>query len=56
MSEAQAAGEPLVWLDVIKPNEAGVRFYERYGFARVGELPWATDLREVGKWVMVRRL
>jgi ribosomal protein S18 acetylase RimI-like enzyme len=55
-AEARAAGEPLVWLDVLKTNVAGLRFYERHGFSRVGEQPWATDIQEIGMWLMVRRL
>jgi len=55
IADVRAGDEPLIWLDVIKPNEGGQRFYQRHGFERVGELPWATDRGEFGKWLMVRR-
>jgi diamine N-acetyltransferase len=53
---AADAGAPRVWLDVLKSNERGVRFYERHGFARHAEIPFATDRAEIGMWVMVRTL
>ena len=51
---ARADGEPLVWLDVLRSNERGVRFYERHGFVRRGQVPFATDRGEIGMWVMSR--
>jgi ribosomal protein S18 acetylase RimI-like enzyme len=51
---AAAAAQEWIWLDVLKSNERGVRFYERAGFACVGEVPFATDAREIGMWVMCR--
>lgn len=44
----------VVWLDVLKENDGGRRLYERHGFTVAGELPFATDLREIGFWVMTR--
>lgn len=46
----------LLWLDVLKSNAGARRFYERSGFSLIGEFPFATDFREIGMSVMVRRL
>ncbi|MFC9788409.1 GNAT family N-acetyltransferase [Rhodococcus sp. NPDC127528] len=51
---ADEHGQALVWLDVLKENEGGRRVYERHGFTVAGELPFATDVREIGFWVMTR--
>jgi hypothetical protein len=51
---ARAAGEALIWLDVLKTNPGARRFYERHGFLVTGELPFASDLDEQGMWVMTR--
>jgi ribosomal protein S18 acetylase RimI-like enzyme len=56
ITAARDAGEPLVWLDVLKTNPNAARFYERHGFRIAGELPFATDLGEHGMWVMTRRI
>jgi len=53
MAKARA---PLLWLDVLKSNTRARAFYERNGFQCVGEFPFATDLEEIGMWVMARRL
>jgi diamine N-acetyltransferase len=50
--EANAAADNFVWLDVLKSNLAGRRFYESMGFSVVCERPFATDLMEIGFWVM----
>jgi ribosomal protein S18 acetylase RimI-like enzyme len=52
----RALGQPLVWLDVLKTNHDGLRFYERHGFVRHGELAFATDKLDVGMWLMHRAL
>jgi ribosomal protein S18 acetylase RimI-like enzyme len=50
-------GEPSIWLNVLKSNEAGRRFYARHGFDIVGELPYRTDLGDdAGMWTMARTL
>lgn len=41
-----------VWLDVLKINVGAQRFYEQSGFVRLGEMPFKTDLAEVGMVVM----
>jgi len=46
----------LIWLDVLKSNAGARAFYERHGFQTVGEFPFATDLHEIGMWVMARDL
>ena len=51
-NQASVAGHDFVWLDVLKSNLAGRRFYENMGFSVVCEKPFATDLMEVGFWVM----
>lgn len=51
-----ALGEPRLWVDVLRSNIGAIRLYERHGFVRRVELPWATDLREIGMWVMTRPL
>jgi ribosomal protein S18 acetylase RimI-like enzyme len=53
---AGALGEPRIWLDVLRSNAGAIRLYERHGFERRIEIPWATDLREIGMWVMTRPL
>lgn len=49
-------GEPRIWLDVLRSNAGAIRLYERHGFVRRLEIPWASDLREIGLWVMTRLL
>jgi ribosomal protein S18 acetylase RimI-like enzyme len=51
-----ARGEPLVWLDVLKPNTRAQAFYRAHGFEEVGEIPYATDLVATGMIVMRRLL
>jgi len=56
LAHAQASGVRVAWLDVLKTNDAGQRFYERLGFERRGEIPFRTDLFEIGMWIMTRSL
>lgn len=41
-----------MWLDVLKTNSNARRFYEAYGFQEIGEIPFNTDLAEIGMVVM----
>jgi len=50
------ARAPLLWLDVLKSNARARAFYERNGFTVIGEFPFATDLKEIGMFVMARDL
>jgi ribosomal protein S18 acetylase RimI-like enzyme len=56
IDRASRRGDELIWLDVLKSNASARAFYERHGFAVVGEIPFATDLQEIGMWVMAREL
>jgi diamine N-acetyltransferase len=51
---ARGRDDRWLWLDVLKSNAAARTFYERRGFKVVGAIPFATDLREIGMWVMAR--
>jgi diamine N-acetyltransferase len=53
---AEALEEPRMWLDVLRSNAGAIRLYERHGFVRRIEIPWATDVRDIGMWVMTRLL
>jgi diamine N-acetyltransferase len=53
---ARQTGHHLLWLDVLKTNHRGIRFYERQGFSTVGEVPFVSDLEAPGMWVMAKRL
>ena len=46
----------ILWLDVLKSNTGGQRFYLQYGFQQVGELEFNTDLQSVGQYVMAKTL
>ncbi len=45
-------GEHLLWLDVLKSNTNAQHFYEAVGFRTLGEIPFSTDLTEIGMVVM----
>lgn len=49
-------GERLLWLDVLKTNSNARRFYEGFGFQEIGEIPFKTDLAEIGMVVMACEL
>ena len=56
VDRAKRRGDRLLWLDVLKSNAGARAFYVRHGFHEVGEIPFATDLEEIGMWVMARDL
>lgn len=46
----------MLWLDVLKSNVGAQRFYASRGFQALGEIPFNTDLLEIGMLVMARQL
>ncbi|MGB4073692.1 N-acetyltransferase family protein [Pseudomonas sp.] len=42
----------LLWLDVLKSNRTAQAFYSRFGFHTCGEIPFNTDMLEIGMQVM----
>jgi ribosomal protein S18 acetylase RimI-like enzyme len=46
----------MLWLDVLKSNAGAQRFYTSRGFRVLGEIPFNTDLSEIGMLVMARQL
>lgn len=56
LTYAQQQGYTTIWLDVLKSNHGGIRFYQAHGFEQKGELPFKTDQQNVGQWVMVKTL
>jgi len=55
-SRARERGERLLWLDVLKTNSNARRFYEGFGFQEIGEIPFKTDLVEIGMVAMACEL
>jgi GNAT superfamily N-acetyltransferase len=51
---AEQIGEDRIWLDVLRSNAGAIRLYERHGFVHRIQIPWASDLRDIGMWVMTR--
>lgn len=49
---AKEREERFVALDVLRSNANAQRFYERFGFEAVGEIPFSTDKAEIGMVVM----
>lgn len=49
---ALARQQHLLWLDVLQNNRAAHAFYTRFGFRTCGEIPFSTDLLEIGMQVM----
>jgi GNAT superfamily N-acetyltransferase len=43
-----------IWLEVLQVNVGAHKFYARMGFRIAGEIPFRTDLAEIGMVVMVR--
>lgn len=50
--EVAQRGEPLLWLDVLKTNAKAQGFYDAFGFRHMGEIPFSTDLADIGVVVM----
>lgn len=46
----------MLWLGVLKSNAGAQRFYASRGFRVLGEIPFDTDLLEIGMLVMARQL
>lgn len=46
----------MLWLDVLKTNLGAQRFYTSRGFYALGEIPFNTDIFEIGMVVMARQL
>lgn len=53
---AQNRNEGFLWLDVLKTNSNAQRFYGNFGFRAMGEIPFSTDVAEIGMVVMCRDL
>lgn len=53
---AKNRNEGFIWLDVLKTNSNAQRFYESFGFRALGEIPFSTDIAEIGMIVMCRDL
>lgn len=51
-SSAVQRGEQMLWLDVLKSNANARRFYEAFGFQVIGEIPFCTDVAEIGMVAM----
>lgn len=54
--QALQRGQALLWLDVLKTNSNARGFYEAFGFKQIGEIPFTTDLAEIGMIVMSLQL
>ncbi|WP_036666538.1 GNAT family N-acetyltransferase [Paludibacterium yongneupense] len=49
---ARQHAQQQLWLDVLKSNTGAQQFYQRSGFRPLGEIPFKTDLHEIGMLVM----
>jgi ribosomal protein S18 acetylase RimI-like enzyme len=56
LAEAAARGKDAVWLGVWDRNERAIRFYESWGFHRVGSQPFLLGSDLQTDLVMVRRI
>ena len=52
IKSAALRDEPSIWLDVLKNNTEAQKFYSRFGFNPVGEVPFNTDSESIGMIVM----
>ncbi|WP_137937895.1 GNAT family N-acetyltransferase [Chitinivorax sp. B] len=53
---ARVNGHHSIWLEVLKTNTKAQQFYTSMGFEYVGEIPYATDLYEIGMRVLVKSI
>ncbi|MDR3412230.1 MAG: GNAT family N-acetyltransferase [Formivibrio sp.] len=53
---ALTKAEPCVWLDVLKTNKAAQIFYKHMGFNPILEIPFKTDIQDIGMIVMKRSI
>lgn len=56
LDAARAAGAATAWLGVNEENARAIAFYERHGFAKVGEKHFVVGGRVEDDWVMEQRL
>jgi ribosomal protein S18 acetylase RimI-like enzyme len=56
LAEAAGRGKDAVWLGVWDRNERAIRFYESWGFHRVGSQPFLLGSDLQTDLVMVRRI
>lgn len=49
-------GATCVWLDVLKSNVRGYEFYKGNGFIHLNEIPFSTDISNIGLFVMSKAL
>lgn len=56
IDEVGERGVTALWLDVLKSNPRARALYERLGFEWVGELPFKTDVGEIGMDVLRRKV
>jgi diamine N-acetyltransferase len=53
---ARREGHDVVWLAVWEHNARAIRFYERHGFARVGEQPFTLGRDVQTDWLMAKKV
>lgn len=56
IADMAAGRSEMLWLGVLKSNMGAKRFYASRGFQALGEIPFNTDLLEIGMLVMARPL
>ncbi len=56
ISTVKERRERRLWLDVLKSNPRALALYERLGFRRLGERPFATARGEIGLHVLLLEL
>ena len=56
IADMAAKRSDMLWLGVLGSNVGAQRFYARRGFRVLGEIPFSTDLLEMGRVVLARQL